>query len=122
MNNREIYVRFLSATQAHESRGTLSNVDLLGQKLLELLAIAFDKNEPMTGGQAMASFWIASPATLHRKIRNLMDAGYVSADYFGKNRRTRYLIPTEKANDFFSHMGGNMKLCSSINLSDELIG
>jgi DNA-binding MarR family transcriptional regulator len=122
MTNREIYVRFLSVTQALESRGELADVDLLGQKLLELLAIAAEKNQPLNVGQAMDATWIASPATLHRKIRNLIDAGYVSSDFFGKNRRTRYLIPTAKANDFFSYMGGNMKLCSNISLGDESYG
>jgi DNA-binding MarR family transcriptional regulator len=115
MNNREIYVKFLSSTQTLDSDVTLSDVDLLGQKLLEILAIASEKNEPMTVSQAMGAVWIASPATLHRKIRNLIDAGYVSSNFSGKNRRTRYLVPTEKANNFFSYMGRNMRLCLNLN-------
>ncbi len=115
MNNREIYVRFLGATQALESGSHLVEVDLIGQKLLEILAIASEKNEPMTVSQAIGEVWIASPATLHRKIRNLIDAGYVSSNFSGKNRRTRYLVPTEKANNFFSCMGHNMKLCLNLN-------
>jgi len=113
MNNREIYVRFLGATQALESGSHLVEIDLMGQKLLELLAIAAEKNQPMNVGQAMDVTWIASPATLHRKIRNLLDAGYISSDFAGKNRRTRYLVPTEKANDFFAKMGAHIKLCLS---------
>ncbi len=113
MNNREIYVRFLGATQALESGSHLVEVDLIGQKLLELLAIAAEKNQPMNVGQAMDASWIASPATLHRKIRNLLDAGYISSDFSGKNRRTRYLVPTAKANDFFAKMGASIKLCLS---------
>jgi len=56
MTNREIYVRFLSVTQALESRGELADVDLLGQKLLELLAIAAEKISPWT---------LAKPWTQH---------------------------------------------------------
>ncbi len=115
MNDRKIYLKYLTLTQTLNLDVTLSDVDLLGQKLLEILAIASEKNEPMTVSQAMGAVWIASPATLHRKIRNLIDAGYVSSNFSGENRRTRYLVPTEKANNFFSSMGRNIRLCSNPN-------
>jgi len=111
MNNREIYVRFLRVTQALDGMNHSSEIDLMELKLLEMLAVASDDATPMNVGQAMSAEWIASPATLHRKIRKLIDSGYVSSDFLGTNRRTRFLVPTEKANEFFSRMGNSMKLC-----------
>lgn len=111
MTNREMYVRFLHAMHSIDVDRQLQGIDLMGLKLLEMLAVASENKAPMNVGQAMSAEWIASPATLHRKIRNLIDAGYVSSDFVGKNRRTRYLVPTEKANAFFSEMGNSMQLC-----------
>jgi hypothetical protein len=70
MTNREMYVRFLRETQSFDSSKQLVDIDATGQKVLELLAIASDSSQPMNVGQAMSAKWIASPATLHRKISN----------------------------------------------------
>lgn len=111
--NRQMYVRFLHATLMLEAEKKLQDIDLMELKLLEMLAVASEAEKPMNVGEAMSADWIASPATLHRKIRSLIDTGYVSSEFFGRNRRTRYLVPTEKANAFFSQMGTSMKLCMS---------
>ncbi len=109
--NRQMYVRFLHATLLLEAEKKFQNIDLMELKLLEMLAVASEAGKPMNVGEAMSAEWVASPATLHRKIRTLIDTGYVSSEFVGKNRRTRYLVPTEKADAFFSEMGTSMKLC-----------
>jgi len=111
MTNREMYVRFLRETQSFDSTKQLVDIDATGQKVLELLAIASDSSQPMNVGQAMSAKWIASPATLHRKISDLINAGYVASIYVGKNRRNRFLVPTDKADEFFSQMGSSMRCC-----------
>jgi len=111
--NRQMYVRFLHATLTLEAEKKLQDIDLMELKLLEILAVASEAEKPMNVGEAMSADWIASPATLHRKIRSLIDTGYVSSEFVGRTRRTRYLVPTEKANAFFSQMGTSMKLCMS---------
>lgn len=112
--NRQMYVRFLHATLMLEAEKKLQDIDLMELKLLEMLAVASEAEKPMTVGEAMSTDRIASPATLHRKIRSLIDTGYVTSEFVGKNRRTRYLIPTEKADAFFSQMGTAMKLCMNV--------
>lgn len=113
MTNSEIYLRFLRETQSSDWSKQLVDIDATAQRVLELLAIASDSSQPMNVGQAMSAKWIASPATLHRKISDLINAGYVAPTYVGKNRRTRYLVPTDKADEFFSQMGCLMRLCLS---------
>lgn len=39
---------------------------------------------------------IASPATMYRKLTNLLDARLIEKVFEGKNRRTKYLAPTHK--------------------------
>ena len=59
-------------------------------------------NDPLSVTQTMNGFaYLASPATVHRKIDDLLDAGYLTFSYKGDNRRTKYLVPTDKANKYF---------------------
>ena len=60
---------------------------------------------PMTVGDVMKISALASPATLHRKIDMLREAELIDMIFIGKNRRTKYLVPTDLANDYFSKMG-----------------
>jgi tripartite-type tricarboxylate transporter receptor subunit TctC len=68
----------------------------------------------MNVGEAMNANWIASPATLHRKIRTLIDAGYVEQQFEGKNRRTKHLVPTNKAMKYFACLGNALKASIAI--------
>lgn len=60
-------------------------------------------NSPLTVTQAMDMPYIASPATMHRKVDDLLKAGYITLEY-GDNRRTKYLTPTAKAHKYFDGM------------------
>jgi DNA-binding MarR family transcriptional regulator len=53
----------------------------------------------------MALDHIASPATIHRKLDQLREIGMIDTVFEGKNRRTKYLVPTKVAADYFANMG-----------------
>jgi DNA-binding MarR family transcriptional regulator len=44
---------------------------------------------------------LGSPANLHRKLDELLDAGMISFSYNGNNRRTKYITLTQTAFDYF---------------------
>ena len=58
----------------------------------------------LTVSQAIALNKIASPATLHRKLDELREGGLIEQSFEGKNRRTKYLVPTKEADSYFSKM------------------
>ncbi len=58
----------------------------------------------MTVTEVMASSNIASPATIHRKLDELRELGLIEQVFEGKNRRTKYLVPTKLANTYFEKM------------------
>ena len=60
-------------------------------------------NSPLTVTQAMDMPYIASPATMHRKVDDLLKAGYITLEY-GDNRRTKFLTPTAKAQAYFDSL------------------
>lgn len=100
------YHQFLqNATAIDDSYEAIRCIDLIAKKLLEIIAIKHSMGVPMTVTDAMGLFDLASPATLHRKIDMLREAGLIEMIFVGKNRRTKYLGPTDLTNDYFSKMG-----------------
>jgi len=99
------FLRFLHLTQAIAGEGTASTLDFTALRLLETLAIAHAHGESMTVTEAMNLDSIASPATLHRKLDALREAGFIEFVFEGKNRRTKYLVPTSNADRYFDKLG-----------------
>ena len=95
------YMRLLNLMQ----QDLQLDVDTKAQKLLELIAVAHERGEAMTVNQAMSHQEIASAATLHRKITQLLDAGLIVCTFQGRNRRSKYLVPSAKAQSHFEKMG-----------------
>ena len=44
---------------------------------------------------------LGSPANLHRNVYELREAEIISLSYSGTNRRTKYLLITQAAYDYF---------------------
>ena len=55
---------------------------------------------PLCVAGAMSLSALASPATLHRRIDDLIAKGYISHK-FEDDRRTKFLMPTSKAAAYF---------------------
>lgn len=104
MKSDDIYLRFLALSQALNPNWG-DEIDLAAQRLLEVLAVSAARGAPMTVSQAMELKSIASPATIHRKLRALIDGQLVVQKFEGANRRTRYLVPTQIAEKHFQEMG-----------------
>ena len=109
-SSNPIYIRFLNLTQA--IAGGEVEVDLLALRLLEAAAVADNNKAPLTVTQAMGLNDIASPATMHRKLNDLLDAGFIKLEFEGKDRRTKYLIPTVAAGKYFDRLGKALVLAN----------
>jgi DNA-binding MarR family transcriptional regulator len=105
----KLYLRFLRITRALEAnKKDMKDVDSTANLLLNEIAIQHLDEKPLTVSQAMKLDAIASPATLHRKIDELREAGLIDLTFEGKNRRTKYLIPTKAAHSYFEKMSDSM--------------
>jgi DNA-binding transcriptional ArsR family regulator len=105
MHTSSIYLRFLNLSQAITSE--FEGVDLTTLRLLETIAVAHTQGKPLTVTNAMALSAIASPATLHRKMDALREAGLIDQVFEGTNRRTKYLAPTNACQIFRQHGQGH---------------
>lgn len=70
------------------------------RQLLEFLAMNASNGMPLCVAGAMSLSALASPATLHRRIDDLIAKGYISHK-FEDDRRTKFLMPTSKAAAYF---------------------
>jgi DNA-binding MarR family transcriptional regulator len=70
-----------------------------------VIGLRNDQKKPLTVTEAMSLDHIASPATIHRKLDQLRELGMIDTVFEGKNRRTKYLVPTKVAADYFANMG-----------------
>ena len=108
MAPRLTYLRFLNFIHALDGDTNAPQMDLYAHKLLEVISIEQSQGNPLTVTDAMALQHIASPATIQRKIDQLRELGMIDTVFEGKNRRTKYLVPTQKAHDFFEKLGEAM--------------
>ena len=100
MNNS--YMRFLrSVTSLEPHDHKHEDISPTAILLLNVVAVKNFKEQPLTVTQAMGFNALGSPANLHRKINELLDAGMISLSYVGTNRRTKYLFLTQAARDYF---------------------
>ena len=109
MDSKQIYLRFLNLIHALDGGANAPAMDLDAKKLLEVIAVRHAAEKPLTVTDAMSLDNIASPATIHRKLDQLRELGMIDTVFEGKNRRTKYLVPTQMAHDYFNQVGQVMQ-------------
>jgi len=108
MNN--LYLRFLQVVKTLDSQTKFSTqIDATAMLLLNEIAVKHFERKNMTVSQAMSLKNIASPATIHRKIEDLLKVGLVDLIFEGKNRRTKFLAPTKSAKAYSEEMSNAIK-------------
>ena len=101
----QLYLRFLRIARAVDTQKTLvKNIDSTALLLLNEIAVEHHNGKNITVTEAMLLSKIASPATIHRKLDELREVGLIEQVFEGKNRRTKYLIPTKEADSYFAKM------------------
>jgi DNA-binding MarR family transcriptional regulator len=106
---KSTFISFLHLKEVLSGHQIETEIDLTSQKLLEVVSLRHAQEKPMTVTDAMQLQHVASPATLHRKLSNLIDHGYVQLVFEGKNRRTKYIHPTAKTDQYFDALGHALK-------------
>ncbi len=109
MPTKQIYLRFLNLIHTLEGGKNAPAMDLDAKKLLEVIAVRHAQEKPLTVTDAMGLATIASPATIHRKLDQLRELGMIDTVFEGKNRRTKYLVPTQSAHDYFESISQAMR-------------
>jgi len=93
------FLRSVTSLEPHDHKH--EDISPTAILLLNVVAVKNFKEQPLKVTQAMGFNALGSPANLHRKINELLDAGMISLSYVGTNRRTKYLFLTQAAKDYF---------------------
>jgi hypothetical protein len=103
---KQIYLRYLVLAETlRKSNIDLSEIDEIGKKLLETIAIKSAHGQPMVVTQTMELSDIASPATIHRRIEVLKKAGLIQVIQTEQNQKIKFLVPTQISIDYFDKLG-----------------
>ena len=104
-----VYLKFLQNIAALEAiqlkQNELSPTAIL---LLNAIAVKSFVQQHLNVTQALGIRALGSPANLHRKLDELLEAGMISLSYNGNNRRTKYITLTQAATDYFQTMSNAM--------------
>jgi len=95
MSNRKFYLRFAALVNA-VNRDAGFDFDNIAMHLLEAITAAHAAGTPLKVTDALL-LDIASAATLHKKIDALKVQGFVQIEHPEDTKRTKFLVPTNKA-------------------------
>lgn len=109
MAPRLSYLRFLNFVHALDECENTPKMDFEAKKLLETISLRHEQKQCLTVTEAMRLGHIASPATIHRKLNQLLKQGMIETVFVGNNRRTKYLVPTQATHIYFEAVGRAMQ-------------
>ncbi|UOD49683.1 MarR family transcriptional regulator [Orrella daihaiensis] len=104
-NYSNIYLRFLNLMQAIRELPTFPHVDPVEERLLNALAAIWHGGGKVTVLEAMALPVDVSPTTLHRRLKSLRAKGLLALETDAADTRIKYVVPTDRATDYFSTLG-----------------
>lgn len=102
------YLRFLQLAQVVQALPDGLEMDANEKALLQAVVLRWYENEPMTVREAIGLVDLGSPATLHKRITRLREKDMLGTLNLEGDRRAKFLIPTQRTLDYFSHLGQSM--------------
>ena len=103
------YLRFLQLAQVVQALPEGLEMDANEKALLQAVVLRWYEDQPMTVREAIGLTELGSPATLHKRITRLRDKDMLSTLNMEGDRRAKFLIPTQRTLDYFSHLGQSMQ-------------
>ena len=103
------YFRFLQLAQAVETLPDGIPMDANESALLEAVVLCWHKGRPMTVREAINLARLGSPATLHKRVTRLRNKKLLDTCSEAGDRRTKFLVPTQEALDYFARLGQSMQ-------------
>ena len=98
------YLKFLNLVQAVRALPSFPAMDAVEERLLNMLAAAWQTGRQITVLEAMDLSHEISPATIHRRLKTLREKGLIALDTDRIDSRVKYVVPTPLANKYFSKL------------------
>ena len=104
-NHSQAYLKFLNLVKAIRDLPTFPTLDAVEQTLLESFAAVWHTGKQITVLEAMHMSKEISPSTVHRRLKTLRAKGMIMLINDTTDSRTKYVMPTPLANQFFDQLG-----------------
>lgn len=92
-----VYQSLVDSNQDHDLGSELDDIQL---KLLAKIVAKYVEEQPIIISELMRLRFIASPSTIHSRLKKMIEAGYVLA-LDSAIERGSFLYPTEKATQYY---------------------
>jgi hypothetical protein len=111
MSDAKLYFDFLNRCERKASSINQLSAHISTKLLVLFFEIAKKQsaNQNLTISEAMSMRSFGSSAALHARICDLREAGMIRVIFKASNRRTKYLVVSEKGNQFLNLMGSLLK-------------
>lgn len=100
-----MYLRFINLMQAIRELPTFPKIDPVEERLLNMFAICWLKEQKLTVLEAMNMSPDVSPTTVHRRLKSLRSKGLIDLSIYEIDTRIKYIVPTKLTDQYFSSMG-----------------
>ena len=100
-----MYLRFINLMQAIRELPTFPKIDPVEERLLNMFAICWLKNQKLTVLEAMNMSPDVSPTTVHRRLKSLRSKGLIDLSIDEIDTRIKYIVPTKLTDEYFASMG-----------------
>ena len=99
------YLEFLNLIQAVRVSPEFSQISPSEERVLNHLAPMWGANQKITVLQAMGAVQDISHSTSHRLLKSLRLKNFITLLTDERDSRVKYVLPTEKTNQYFVHLG-----------------
>ena len=99
------YQKFLNLVHAIRSLPSFPSMDAVENSLLERFAAIWHTGKRITVLEAMNMSSDISPSTVHRRLKSLRAKGMLMLVNDTIDSRTKYVMPTELAIQYFDQLG-----------------
>ncbi|NBT80959.1 MAG: hypothetical protein EBT56_04760 [Betaproteobacteria bacterium] len=106
-SKKELIALYLRFRTLLDSLKELPAADVITPELDTLLAVignAWQAGKPYPVRKLLIREELGSPATIHKRIHQLKDAGFVSFETLEHDSRVRLIVPTEQAQRHFAEL------------------
>jgi hypothetical protein len=107
---KNYYIQFLNLLRVLEKTSQTPDIDATSKLILDEVAIGVSKEDMLTVSDVMGLKHIGSPATLHRKLNQLIAAHMVDPVFQGNNRRTKYIALTQEGESYFRRLSDAIQM------------
>jgi DNA-binding MarR family transcriptional regulator len=103
------YLNFLNLVKALSAEDNHAALEAEAKLILDEIALSEYNQEPMTVSDVMSLTHIASSATLHRKLSDLLNGGHIEFIFKDNNRRTKYVHLTASSTSYYKQLSSLFK-------------